>query len=213
MSVSLLGVSFCFTIGDDTGRKLAVALLAILPFTFSYAIGAGPVPFTFSAEVFPLAFREVGMSFSVMVNFAGLGLLVLLIPYYTQKLGGHGNVPDFTGGQQPTESQILAQSRILAKGQKNMLLIFTGFNVIAFILVFLIVPSTAEPNLEEMNDIFAVSTAEHVNFQARERLPWLVRRYILNNEGDERTLVEWQKEAETSNANPPERRNFTEGEL
>ncbi|KAK2783473.1 hypothetical protein FQN52_009593 [Onygenales sp. PD_12] len=190
MSVSLLGVSFCFTIGDDKGRKLAVALLAILPFTFFYAIGAGPVPFTFSAEVFPLAFREVGMSFSVMVNFAGLGLLVLLIPYYTQKLGGQGNEAD---------------------GQKKMLLIFTGFNVIAFILVFLIVPSTAEPNLEEMNDIFAVSTAEHVNFQARERLPWLVRRYVLHSEGDERTLVEWQKEAQTSNSIPLERRNSTEG--
>ncbi|KAK2790108.1 hypothetical protein FQN53_000348 [Emmonsiellopsis sp. PD_33] len=198
MSVSLLGVSFCFTIGDDTGRRVAVALLAILPFTFFYAIGAGPVPFTFSAEVFPLAFREVGMSFSVMVNFAGLGLLVLLLPYYTRKLGGQGDEADEADE---------------ADGQKKMLLIFTGFNVIAFILVFLIVPSTAEPNLEEMNDIFAVSTAEHVNFQARERLPWLVRRYVLHNEGDERTLVEWQKEAQTSESNsiPLERRNSTEG--
>ncbi|KAK2803435.1 hypothetical protein FQN51_003542 [Onygenales sp. PD_10] len=150
------------------------------------------------AEVFPLAFREVGMSFSVMVNFAGLGLLVLLLPYYTRKLGGQGDEADEADE---------------ADGQKKMLLIFTGFNVIAFILVFLIVPSTAEPNLEEMNDIFAVSTAEHVNFQARERLPWLVRRYVLHNEGDERTLVEWQKEAQTSESNsiPLERRNSTEG--
>jgi hypothetical protein len=35
---------------------------------------------------------EVGMSFSVMVNFLGLGLLVLFVPQLTSKFHGEGNL-------------------------------------------------------------------------------------------------------------------------
>jgi hypothetical protein len=37
-----------------------------------------------------LAFPEVGMSFSVMVNFLGLGLLILFVPRLTDALGEYG---------------------------------------------------------------------------------------------------------------------------
>lgn len=35
---------------------------------------------------------EVGMSFSVMVNFLGLGLLVLFVPELTTEFHGEGNL-------------------------------------------------------------------------------------------------------------------------
>lgn len=108
MAISLVAVAPCFTIADDKARTVAVAILTIVVFTFFYSIGAGPVPFTLSAEVFPLAYRgerrplcnrncllkllaEVGMSISVMVNFLGLGLLVLFVPELTDAFGGRAS--------------------------------------------------------------------------------------------------------------------------
>ncbi|KAJ0425053.1 hypothetical protein BJY00DRAFT_298952 [Aspergillus carlsbadensis] len=87
MTISLLMASFSFQIISEGGRIAAVSILVIVLFTSFYSIGAGPVPFTLSAEIFPLAFREVGMSFSVMVNFVGLGLLVLFVPRITRRIG------------------------------------------------------------------------------------------------------------------------------
>ncbi|EIT75055.1 permeases of the major facilitator [Aspergillus oryzae 100-8] len=90
MFLSLLAIGLFFRIETYTVRLALVSTFTIGFFTFFYGIGAGPVPFTFSAEVFPLAFREVGMSFSVMVNFLGLGLLVLFVPKLTDALGNYG---------------------------------------------------------------------------------------------------------------------------
>jgi len=38
-------------------------------FTISYSLGMGPIPFTYSAEVFQLSHRELGMSAAVAVSF------------------------------------------------------------------------------------------------------------------------------------------------
>ncbi|KAE8386827.1 MFS transporter [Aspergillus alliaceus] len=138
MFFSLLAISFFFRIDDKHVRQGLVSTFAIGFFTFFYGIGAGPVPFTFSAEVFPLAFREVGMSFSVMVNFLGLGLLVLFVPKLASALGEE-------------------------YGYSNLCFLFTGLNALAFVLVFLFVPSgTARLGLEEMNHIFNTKTSVHV---------------------------------------------------
>ncbi|QKX58023.1 uncharacterized protein TRUGW13939_05143 [Talaromyces rugulosus] len=134
-------------INDNDARIGVVSALTIGVFTLFYGIGAGPVPFTFSAEVFPLAFREVGMSFSVMVNFVGLSLLILFVPPLTAALSPKGL--DF-------ETYHLL-------GQSNMLFFFAGLNALAFVLVFFLVPSrTAEISLEEMDAIFNTRTSVHV---------------------------------------------------
>lgn len=57
---SLLVVAFCFQIGPadcPSSTKIGLVVTFIIVFVFFYSIGAGPVPFTLSAEVFPLAFR------------------------------------------------------------------------------------------------------------------------------------------------------------
>jgi hypothetical protein len=66
MFFSLLAVGFFFRISDDALRLALVSVFAIGIFTFFYGIGAGPVPFTFSAEVFPLAFRGTYEDFVIM---------------------------------------------------------------------------------------------------------------------------------------------------
>lgn len=47
-----------------------VGSVAAFVFIFAafYSPGEGPVPFTYSAEVFPLSHREVGMSWAVATN-------------------------------------------------------------------------------------------------------------------------------------------------
>ena len=124
--------------------------------------------FTYASEVFPLVYREVGFGFSVMMNFLGLGLLLLLVPPFQMRgLGGTAapNTPYWT-----------AQSRIMGA--------FAVLNLVAFLLIFLFVPETAgtviDPkhgklnsmSLEELNYIFGETTTRHARYQIKEMLPW-----------------------------------------
>ncbi|KAL6238637.1 hypothetical protein BDW75DRAFT_201252 [Aspergillus navahoensis] len=138
---TIIAIGSFFFIDDDHVRLGLVSFFTIIIFLFFYGIGAGPVPFTFSAEVFPLAFREVGMSFSVMVNFLGLGLLVLLVPIITSEFGLYGN--------------------------SYLLYLFGGLDLLAFVLVFLFVPSTGRIPLENMDHVFNQKTSEQVQEHLR----------------------------------------------
>ncbi|KAI9792520.1 MAG: hypothetical protein M1816_002040 [Peltula sp. TS41687] len=176
MTWTLLAVGFSFQVSEER-QSLRIGLITffVMAFTFFYSIGAGPVPFTLSAEIFPLANRdtaaavryleltrtlvEAGMSFAVFWNFLGLGLLIIFIPRLTYAFG-HGS------------------GRSSADGQTNFLALFAGLNALCFILVYLLVPSTAKPKLEEMNYIFGVPTREHIKYQLFEMLPWLFNRYV-----------------------------------
>lgn len=57
MTLSLIVVSGVFYITDQKIRMGLVTFFSIIIFTFFYSIGAGPIPFTLSAEVFPLCVR------------------------------------------------------------------------------------------------------------------------------------------------------------
>ena len=66
MAIFLLMTGFSFYIPEGKGR-LAVVALGIYLYTMAYSPGEGPVPFTYSAEAFPLYVRDVGMSFATAV--------------------------------------------------------------------------------------------------------------------------------------------------
>lgn len=53
-------------IPEGNGR-LAVVALGIYLFGIAYSPGEGPVPFTYSAEAFPLYVRDIGMSLATAV--------------------------------------------------------------------------------------------------------------------------------------------------
>lgn len=50
-------ISSFFYVEDKETKLGLVATFFIVLFTFFYSIGTGPIPFTLSAEVFPLALR------------------------------------------------------------------------------------------------------------------------------------------------------------
>ncbi|KAM3414753.1 hypothetical protein BST61_g9906 [Cercospora zeina] len=138
------------------------AALAVFSYIFIavYSFGMGPVPFTISAEVFPLDHRVAGMSFAVFANLLGAGLLTLFVPAITASPLSHG----------------------------GLLGIFTFFNLVAFVLVFCFVRETVgaadrdNPGnmtalaLEELYKIFEVPAKGFWQYQVLEVVPlWMSR--------------------------------------
>ena len=57
MAWTLLAAGFCFLIPDDNSARLGLITLFVYLFAAFYSPGEGPVPFTYSAEAFPLFHR------------------------------------------------------------------------------------------------------------------------------------------------------------
>ena len=163
MAISLLAACLSFDISATNAARAPVITIFIFVFVLFYSLGQGPVPFSYSSEVFPLLNREAGMSFSVFVNLMFLGLLTLFVPVLTIKLQDGSSSP--------------------AEGQSKLLGVFAGLNVLAFLLIFFFVPETAGASLgkqegslnyislEELNYIFGVSTKQHIRYQLRHVVP------------------------------------------
>ncbi|KAH0833837.1 MFS sugar transporter [Lanmaoa asiatica] len=63
MAICLLITGFSFWDTSQQGRTAGVSI-GIYLFAIFYSPGEGPVPFTYSAEAFPLYIRDIGMSFA-----------------------------------------------------------------------------------------------------------------------------------------------------
>lgn len=71
MLFSLAAVTGFFKLADPETRLILVSITSIALFVFFYSIGAGPIPFTLSAEVFPLCVRgKVKQSRPSMLSYA-----------------------------------------------------------------------------------------------------------------------------------------------
>lgn len=68
LALTMLATSLSFLIPVSSSAHAPVIALWTYIFMFFYSWSMGPVPFTMSAEVFPLENRVVGMSFAVRAN-------------------------------------------------------------------------------------------------------------------------------------------------
>ena len=59
MAWTLLAAGLCFLIPEDNPAHLGLIAMFIYLFAAFYSPGEGPVPFTYSAEVFPLVSAHV----------------------------------------------------------------------------------------------------------------------------------------------------------
>lgn len=80
MAWSILAVALCSLIPESSRAHLSLMALFIYVYAAFYSPGAGPVPFTYSAEVFPLSHREVGMGWAVATNFFWAAVLSITLP-------------------------------------------------------------------------------------------------------------------------------------
>ena len=154
MCWSLLVAGMCYFIPQSSKAHLGLVALFVYIFAAFYSPGEGPVPFTYSAEVFPLSHREIGMSWAVATNNFWATVVSLTFP-----------------------RQLRAFSTAGAFG------FYAAMNLIAFIMIFLWLPETKQRSLEELDYVFGVSTRRHMNFQLFEVLPWWFRTYILRRKG------------------------------
>lgn len=86
MAWSMLAIGLCSLIDADSKAHLGLMAFFIYVFTAFYSPGEGPVPFTYSAEVFPLSHREVGMGWSVAVNLSSAAILSITLPMMKDRM-------------------------------------------------------------------------------------------------------------------------------
>ena len=151
MCWSLLAAGLCYMI-DDKNAHIGLVAFFIYVFCAFYSPGEGPVPFTYSAEVFPLSHREIGMSWAVATNNFWATVVSLTFPRQLRAFGVTG-----------------------AFG------FYAAMNALAFFMIFLWLPETKQRTLEELDYVFGVSTRRHMSYQLRTALPWWFKRYILRN--------------------------------
>lgn len=153
MAWSLLTAGLCFLLPYGTTKQLACVATFIYIFVAFYSPGEGPVPFTYSAEVFPLSHREVGMSFAVATCLGWAAVLSISFPRI-----------------------LTVMTPVGAFG------FYAGLNVTAFVLIYLFVPETKQRTLEELDYIFAVPTRRHISYQLKTWAPWWYKHYILRQD-------------------------------
>ncbi|KAI5365388.1 putative major facilitator, sugar transporter, major facilitator superfamily [Septoria linicola] len=151
MAWTLLAAGLCFLIPESAGQaRLGAIALFIYLFAAFYSPGEGPVPFTYSAEVFPLSHREVGMGWAVATCLFWAAVLSISFP------------------------AILA-----AFTPTGAFGFYAGLNIIAFVMIFLFVPETKQRTLEELDYIFAVPGSQFIHYQTTKALPWWFNRWVL----------------------------------
>lgn len=139
MTWTLLAAGLCFLIPMSAGdARLGAIALFIYLFAAFYSPGEGPVPFTYSAEVFPLSHREVGMGWAVATCLFWAAVLSISFP------------------------AILA-----AFTPTGAFGFYAGLNVIAFVMIFLFVPETKQRSLEELVSLLAACRQETVQYSER----------------------------------------------
>lgn len=148
---SLLAAGLCTLIPRDLGDvRTGLVCLFVFLFAAFYSPGCGPVPFSYSAEIFPLSHRETGMGFAVATCLFWAAVLGTSFPFLLHEakpVGAFG--------------------------------VYAGFNVVAFVLIFLFVPETMQRTLEELDWIFAVPVRTFAHHQLTVALPWFFKRYVL----------------------------------
>lgn len=149
MAWCLLAAGLCFLMSNDNSARIPCIAFFIYLFTAFYGPGMGPLPSIYFAEAFPLSHRELGAGLTICINNAVGSALSLTFPSLLKALGPTG-----------------------AFG------FYAGLNMLAFVVIFFIVPETMKRTLEELDFIFGVPTRRHICYQVGTWLPWFIKKYI-----------------------------------
>lgn len=159
MSLALFFVAFCFLITNRTARVACVAL-GIYFFGIVYSPGEGPVPFTYSAEAYPLYVRSYGMSLATATTWFFNFLLSITWPSLQTGLTNTGAFS-----------------------------FYATWNLIGWGLVLLFLPETKGKTLEELDQVFSVPTHEHAAYGIRQ-IGYFFKRFILRQHVEPERLYE-----------------------
>lgn len=147
MALSMAVAGFSFSISDGTVRFGMITSM-IYMFCLLYSPDMGPVPPSYSAEVFPLSHRETEAASAIATANLFAAVLSLTFPYLLSVLGNQGSF-----------------------------LLYAALNVLAWVLIFLFVPETKQKTSDELDEVFEIPTRRFVDYQTFEYAPWWLRRY------------------------------------
>ncbi|KAL8671853.1 MAG: hypothetical protein Q9168_003669 [Polycauliona sp. 1 TL-2023] len=151
LSLFLFFTGFSFSITTESTRTACIAL-GIYLYGIVYSPGQGPVPFTYSAEAYPLYVRAYGMSLATATTWFFNAVLSITWPSMKGKFNPQGAFSWYA-----------------------------GWNMIGFFLILMIVPETKGKTLEELDQVFSVPTRVHARYGLRQ-LRYFVKRYLLRRD-------------------------------
>ncbi|CAK7267443.1 hypothetical protein SEPCBS119000_002555 [Sporothrix epigloea] len=148
MALFLLFAGFSFWIEEGSTARIACVALGIYLFGMVYSPGEGPVPFTYSAEAYPLYLRPIGMSLATATTWFFNFVLSVTWP-----------------------------SLLLAFKPQGAFGWYAAWNIIGFIAVLLLMPETKAKTLEELDAVFAVPLRRRAAFGVAQ-FRYFFHRYV-----------------------------------
>ncbi|KAL4071537.1 hypothetical protein V8B97DRAFT_1870780 [Scleroderma yunnanense] len=148
MAICLLITGFSFWDATEKGRIAGVSI-GIYLFAIFYSPGEGPVPFTYSAEAFPLYIRDIGMSFATATTWFWNFILSITWP-----------------------------SLSLAFKPQGAFGWYAAWCMVIWFLILLFVRETKGKTLEELDQVFAVPARVHAAYGLRQ-IPYGIKKFIL----------------------------------
>ncbi len=170
MAICLVIAGCGFLIKDNTGQ-LGLVTTGVYLFTCFYSPGMGPVPFSYSAEVYPVQIREVGMALATATTWIFNSVVALTFPLLIQAFTSLG-----------------------------AFMWYAGWNAILFCLVLLFCPETAAFTLEELDEVFSMSTRRQALYGLSSPV-YAFRKYILRQKVNRIPLHEWHPSEEKNKPN------------
>ncbi|GAM84628.1 hypothetical protein ANO11243_026250 [Dothideomycetidae sp. 11243] len=165
MSACLLLTGFSFFIPSDPTNpnkaRTALVALGIYLFGIVYSPGEGPVPFTYSAEAYPLYIRTYGMSLATATTWFFNFVLSVTWP------------------------RLLAAFK--PQGAFGW---YAAWNLIGWVLVLLFMPETKAKSLEELDAVFSVPTHKQAAHGLKQ-VPYFFNRYIMRRNVELKPLIDF----------------------
>ncbi|OAQ70921.2 sugar porter (SP) family MFS transporter [Pochonia chlamydosporia 170] len=150
MALCLLFTGFSFFI---PGRaQLACVTTGLYLFMVVYSPGEGPVPFTYSAEAFPLHIRDIGMSSSTAITW---GFNFIISFSWPALVEAYGNTGAFCW--------------------------YAAWNLFGWVFCYFFLPETKNLTLEELDSVFSMKNREHGGYYLR-KLPWYLNKHVLRQD-------------------------------
>jgi sugar porter (SP) family MFS transporter len=178
MALFLIWTGLGFVAEDGTKTQTGIVASGVYIFSAIYSAGEGPVPFTYSAEAFPLYIRDIGMGFATATCWFFNFILALTWPKIVSSFGRTG-----------------------------AFMWYAAWNIAGFFMVLWFLPETKGLTLEELDEVFSVSTRKHAIHQTKSILNSFQRVVLRRHIDPLPPLYEHQKRMAVTN---PDWNNKTE---
>ncbi|KRZ98285.1 uncharacterized protein AC631_05955 [Debaryomyces fabryi] len=174
----LIWTGLGFIADDHTQVQTGIVASGVYIFSAIYSAGEGPVPFTYSAEAFPLYIRDLGMGFATATCWFFNFILAFTWPKIVSSFGRTG-----------------------------AFMWYAAWNFAGFFMVLWFLPETKGLTLEELDEVFSVSTRKHAAWQTKNFLNGIQRVVLRRHIDPLPPLYEHQKRLAVTN---PDWNNKTE---